>query len=137
MRYVTVDIDRLSATVFRDAKPEDYLPFFYDMMGYHEAAYDQLHTAGLTVEYLKHETQRAVEGVHGSNVQIYPGIDIDVPTKRTDKRTTPDDVRRSVRAAFDAGANGVVLSREYVEMWLANLTAAGDTLREIFSNSKS
>jgi hypothetical protein len=25
-----------------------------------------------------------------------------------------------------------VLCREYVEMWLANLSAAGDTLREIF-----
>jgi hypothetical protein len=29
----------------------------------------------------------------------------------------------------------VVLSREYVEMYLANLTAAGDTLRDIFSKS--
>jgi hypothetical protein len=55
-----------------------------------------------------------------------------VPTKLTDKRTKPDDVRRSVRAAFDGGADGVVLAREYVEMWLANLTAAGETLREIF-----
>jgi hypothetical protein len=36
------------------------------------------------------------------------------------------------RAAFGAGADGVVLSREYVEMWLANLSAAGETLREIF-----
>jgi hypothetical protein len=42
-------------------------------------------------------------------------------------------VRRSVRVAFDAGADGVVLAREYVEMWLANLAAAGDTLREIFA----
>jgi hypothetical protein len=130
-------LDRLGATVFRDAKPEEFLPFFYDMMGYHEASYDQLHITGLSVEYLKNETRRAIEGVHGSNVQIYPGIDIDVPTKRTDKRTTPEDVKRSVHAAFEAGANGVVLSREYVEMWLANLTAAGDALREVFANSKS
>jgi hypothetical protein len=28
-----------------------------------------------------------------------------------------------------------VLSREYVEMWLANLTVAGNTLREIFAKS--
>jgi len=26
------------------------------------------------------------------------------------------------------------LAREYVEMWLANLSAAGETLREIFAN---
>ena len=38
-----------------------------------------------------------------------------------------------MRAAFEAGADGVVLAREYVEMWLANLSAAGDTLREIFA----
>ena len=55
------------------------------------------------------------------------------PTRRTDKRTTPDDVRKAIRAAFGAGADGVVLSREYVEMWLANLSAAGETLREIFA----
>ena len=54
-------------------------------------------------------------------------------SRPTDKRTTPDDVRQATRAAFDAGADGVVLAREYVEMWLANLSAAGETLRDIFS----
>ena len=81
---------------------------------------------------LARETKRAIAGVEGK-VKIYPGIDIDVPTRRTDKRTTPEDVRKAVRAAFDAGADGAVLSREYVEMWLANLSAAGETLREIFN----
>lgn len=57
-----------------------------------------------------------------------------MPTRQTDKRTKAGDVRRSLRAAFDAGADGVVLAREYVEMWLANLTGAGETLREIFGN---
>ncbi|HUA91194.1 MAG TPA: hypothetical protein VL991_01435 [Terracidiphilus sp.] len=125
-------LDRLSETIFRDASPQDFLPFFYDVMGYHEAPYDQLHITGLSADYLAHETRRAIEGVKGSDVQIYPGIDIDVPTKLTDKRTKPEDVRRSVRAAFEAGANGVVLSREYTEMWLANLSAAGDELRATF-----
>jgi len=130
-------LDRLAATVFRDATPQEFLPFFYDVMNYHEAPYDQLHTAGLSVDYLARETRRAIEGVRGSDVQIYPGIDIDVPTKRTDKRTTPQDVRRSVDAAFSAGADGVVLSREYTEMWLANLSAAGDALKQIFASGKS
>jgi hypothetical protein len=130
-------LDRLNATVFRDATPQEFLKFFYDVMGYHESPYEQLHTVGLSADYLARETRRAIDGVRGSNVQIYPGIDIDVPTKRTDKRTTPDDVKRSIHAAFDAGADGVVLSREYVEMWLANLTAAGDALREVFANGKN
>ena len=67
-------------------------------------------------------------------VKIYPGIDIDVPDSGGRTRgLRPTMSARSTRAAFDAGADGVVLSREYVEMWLANLSAAGDTLREIFS----
>jgi hypothetical protein len=127
-------LDRLSATIFHDATPQDFLPFYYKIMNFQEGPYDQLHLSGLTVDYLARETRRAVEGVQGE-VKIYPGIDIDVPTKLTDKRTRPDDVRQSVRAAFGAGADGVVLSREYTEMWLSNLSAAGDTLREIFAKS--
>jgi hypothetical protein len=129
-------MERLGATVFRDASPEEFQPLFYDLMDMRgEASFDKIPTTGLTAEYVSRETTRAIAGVVGSDVQIYPGIDIDVPTKRTDKRTTPDDVRRSVKAAIGAGANGVVLSREYTEMWLANLTAAGDTLRQEFAKS--
>jgi len=39
-------------------------------------------------------------------------------------------VREAVRAAFRAGADGVILSRKYSEMRLANLRAAGDGLPE-------
>jgi hypothetical protein len=125
-------LDRLTATMFHDASPKDILPFYYKIMNYQEAPYEELHTKGLSADYVTRETKRAIAGV-GGRVRVYPGIDIDVPTRLTDKRTKPDDVRRSVRAAFDAGASGVVLSREYVEMWLANLSAAGETLREIFA----
>jgi hypothetical protein len=128
-------LDRLSSTVFHDARPEDFLAFYYKLMNYQGPSYEALPTAGLPADYVARETRRAITGVAGQ-VKIYPGIDIDVPTKATDKRTAPDDVRRSTRAAFDAGADGVVLSREYVEMWLANLSAAGDTLREIFRAQK-
>jgi hypothetical protein len=129
-------LDRLSATVFHDATPRDFLPFYYKITNYTEGQYDQLHTSGLSADYVARETKRAIAGV-GGQIKIYPGIDIDVPTKLTDKRTTPDDVRKAVRAAFGAGADGVVLSREYVEMWLANLAAAGETLREIFKQRGS
>jgi hypothetical protein len=125
-------LDRLSATVFHDAGPKDFLAFYYKIMNYQEAPYDELHVKGLSTDYVARETRRAVAAV-GGRVKIYPGIDIDVPTSLTDKRTRPDDVRQAVRAAFDAGADGVILSREYVEMWLANLSAAGETLREIFA----
>jgi hypothetical protein len=129
---MAVWLDRLSATIFHDASPKDFLPLYYKIMNYKEGPYEELHISGLSSDYVTRETQRAIAGT-GGKVKIYPGIDIDVPAKPTDKRTKPDDVRHSVRAAFDGGADGVVLSREYVEMWLANLSAAGETLREIFA----
>jgi hypothetical protein len=127
-------LDRLSATVFHDASPKDFLPFYYKIMNYQEGPYEELHNSGLTADYVARETKRAIAGT-GGQVKIYPGIDIDVPTRRTDKRTTPDDVRKATRAAIEAGADGVVLSREYVEMWLANLSAAGEILRAIWGRA--
>jgi hypothetical protein len=63
---------------------------------------------------------------------VYPGIDIDVPTDDGEKHTAPQDVAQAVYAALDAGAPGVVLSRDYSEMHLENLSAAGDALRHAF-----
>jgi hypothetical protein len=125
-------LDRLSATLFHDAKPNDFVQFYYKIMNYEEGPYDKLNTSGLTPDYLTREVKRA-RAATGPEVKLYPGVDIDVPTRQADKRTKPDDVRKSVRAAFDADADGVVLAREYVEMWLANLSAAGETLHEIFA----
>ncbi len=59
-----------------------------------------------------------------------PGIEIDVPTGEEETKTTPDDVYAAVRATFDAGANGVILSRKHSEMRLDNLRAAGRAVRE-------
>ena len=124
-------IDRLCSTVFADASPSDLEPLYYKMMGYKEAPLSQIFTNGLSPEYVATETKRAIEGT-GGRVQIYPGIDIDVPTARGEKHTTPEDVRAATKIAFSSGANGIVLSREYHEMWLANLSAAGETTRQIF-----
>ena len=129
-------LDRLSATIFHDASPNDFLPFYYKVMNYQEAPYEQLHLTGLSADYVARETKRAIAGTRGE-VKIYPGIDIDVPTKLTDHRTKPDDVRQAIKGAFGAGANGVVLSTRYEEMWLQNLSAAGDTLREVFAQPSS
>jgi hypothetical protein len=127
----------LSRGIFHDAQPQDFLALYYKMMNYNEAPFDQLAQSGLSPDYVAKETKRALVGVAGQT-KIYPGIDIDVPVlgagpAATDKRTHPDDVKHALEAAFAAGADGVVLSREYVEMFLANLTSAGETLRAIFA----
>jgi hypothetical protein len=134
-------LTNLSRGVFRDAQPNDFTQLYYKIMNYHEAPFDQLASTGLTPGYITEETTRALKGCDGK-VQIYPGIDIDVPVlgkgpAAGDKKTSPEDVRHALQAAFAAGANGVILSREYVEMYLANLAAAGDTLRQIFAQQPS
>jgi hypothetical protein len=40
-------------------------------------------------------------------------------------------VKAAVLAAFRAGAPGVVLSRKYAEMRLANVAGAGEAVREL------
>jgi hypothetical protein len=76
------------------------------------------------------ETRRALASA-GSSMKIWPGIDIDIPTAPTSKKTAPEDVYLAVKAAFEGGAHGVLLSRKYSEMRLDNLGGAGRALREL------
>jgi hypothetical protein len=62
-------------------------------------------------------------------MRILPGIDVDIPPGEKEKRTQPDDVYQAVKAALDAGAHGVILSRKYSEMRMDNLRAAGKAIR--------
>jgi len=116
-------------SLFADLTPEQVLELTYDVMQYHDVSLDQLAAAGLSPEYVLRETRRAV-GQAGSTMKIWPGIDIDIPTAPTSKKTAPDDVYRAVKAAFEGGAHGVLLSRKYSEMRLANLGGAGRAIRE-------
>jgi hypothetical protein len=123
--------DRLCATVFRDASTEQFLPVYFAMMGYHEGTREQIIPGGLSPDYVTASTRRILADVKGS-VQVYPGIDIDVPTDESEKHTAPPDVAQATKAAIAIGAQGVVLSRDYSEMHLENLAAAGGALREAF-----
>jgi hypothetical protein len=116
-------------SVFADLTPDQVLELTYDVMRYRDQPLDKISAAGLTADYVKRETQRAMASA-GKNVKIWPGIDVDIPTAATSKKTTPEDVYQSVRAAFDGGAPGVLLSRKYSEMRLDNLRGAGRAIRE-------
>ncbi len=120
-------VDRISTTIFRDARPDDILPLYDKLMNYDEAPLAQLPKAGLSAEYVARETRRVIADV-GNRIAVYPGIDVGVPSRG--KQVTPEDVRDSVKAAFAAGAPGVVLCRKYSEMRLANLAGAGQGLHE-------
>ncbi len=124
-------IRNVQSTVFRDSTPDEVLELHYKILGLEgEASLDKLPTAGLSADSVFRETRRAIRDAKGA-APIYPGIDIDIPTAPTEKRTQPSDVKAAVLAAYKAGAPGVVLSRKYAEMNLTNLSGAGEALREL------
>jgi hypothetical protein len=117
-------------SVFADLTPAQVLDFTYDVQQYRDKSLEQLAAEGLGPDYVLRETRRALANA-GPTMKIWPGIDIDIPTAATSKKTTPDDVYLAVKAAFEGGAHGVLLSRKYSEMRLANLGGAGRALREL------
>jgi len=123
-------VRNVGSTVFRDVPKEELMRFNNHLLGYDdEPKLDELATAGLSPDYVARETKRALAGVEGK-CKIYPGIDIGIPTGRNSRKASPDDTYAAVSAALEAGAHGLILSRKYSEMRLANLVAAGKAVRE-------
>jgi len=120
-------VKSVSRTIFGDFTPDEVLAMTYKIQNFKEANLQDLPHSGLSANYVERETRRALASAGA--VKIWPGIDIDIPTAADEKKTEPGDVREAVRAAIRAGAQGVVLSRKYSEMRLANLRAAGEALR--------
>jgi hypothetical protein len=120
--------------VFGDLSADQGLELMYRLLGYDEAPYAKVSMTGLSAGYVERETHRAVEGVAGGPrpVDIWPGIDIDVPVPATGvSHCTPEGVKAAVKAVFAGGGTGIILSRNYIEMKPENLAAAGDALREL------
>ena len=124
-------IRNVGSTVFRDVPPDELLAFNNHLLNYeHEAGLAGLATAGLSPDYVARETKRALAGVQGK-CKILPGIDIGIPTAATSRKASPDDTYAATKAALAAGADGLIFSRKYSEMRLANLAAGGKAVREL------
>jgi len=120
------------SAVYGDLTPEATLDALYHQLNYtNEAPLDKLAVTGFSADYVQSETRRSVEAVTGSRVQIWPGLDIDVPVEKGESHCTPESVGRAVKAAFAGGAKGIILSRNYTEMKAENLSGAGAALREL------
>ena len=117
-----------SQSLFADLPPERTLELTYALQQFRGPTLDQLAAVGLPADYVASETRRAVAQ---STARIWPGLDVDIPTAATSKKTRPEDVYDSVKAAFAGGAHGVLLSRKYSEMRLDNIRAAGRAIREL------
>jgi hypothetical protein len=130
-------IESVSQTAWGDVPPDELLQFHYRVMGDEEVPYPQVRRTGLKRDFVARETRRVVEGARGSRTQILAGIDVDIPVLKADlgasppaeaSRSTRQDIRAAVRQAFQAGAHGIVVSREYTEMQLDNLSGVGDAI---------
>jgi hypothetical protein len=123
-------IDNVSSTVFRDVPRDELLQFNNHLLNYaNEPSINELPGAGLSPDYVRRETQRAIKGVEGK-CKILPGMDIGIPTGLNSRKASPEDTYAAVTAALKAGADGVILSRKYSEMRLTNLAAAGKAVRD-------
>ena len=124
-------IRRMTGNIFGDFAPQAALDLHYRVMNYHEGNLEQIPFTGLSADYVARETRRAVEGAAGTKTLIWPGIDIDIPTAAGNSKSTPEGTKAAVLASLRAGAHGVLLSRKYSEMRLANLRGAGEAIEEL------
>ena len=92
-----------------------------------EPPVEKLATQCYSPDYVHREARRCVERSKG--VPVYAGVGIDVPGPGN-VMATPDETAAAVRAAFEAGAKGLLLSREYDEMRLESLVAVGNAVNE-------
>jgi hypothetical protein len=86
---------------------------------------DELARKGFSPDYVYRETKRCVASANGKT-KIYSGIGFDIPGSPPDD---PDKIYQATIKAFEAGAGGIVVSREYEEMRVPHLQAVGRAIR--------
>jgi len=134
---LAIYMDSVAGTIYHDFPEGRALQMHYDILNYHEApTVAQLYRSSLSPDYVFRETERAVEGVAGTKTQIWPGIDVDIPSGDIPQeahvmKCTPEGVKEATLAAFRGAASGLVISRKYSEMRLDNLAGVGMALREL------
>jgi hypothetical protein len=82
---------------------------------------------GFSADYVFRETKRSVASANGKT-KIYAGIGFDVPGS---PRDDPETIYQATLKAFEAGAHGIVVSREYEEMKVEHLRAVGRAVRQV------
>ena len=106
---------RFQKTILGELPLEDSLNLYYDVFGYDkqvEPKLGELLQRGFSPDYVFRETKRSVASANGK-MKVYTGVGFGVPGSPPDD---PETVYRATQKAFEAGANGIVVSREYEEM---------------------
>ena len=124
-------IGSVGKNIYGDVPSQELLDFHNRVLGYgEEKPLAELSKSGFSDDYVYREAKRAREALNGTKTQLWPGIDIDIPTGSGSSKSSPESTRAAVSAALRAGADGVLLSRKYSEMKLENLRGAGKAIRE-------
>lgn len=130
-------IEQMQKRWLNDMDRSEALDFFYTSLGYSEGsriALNELEREGMGPEYVYTEMKRCASQVKGT-AQAIAGIGIDVPWHAPDGMqpypSDPERLQRSVFKAFEAGADGILASRDYDEMRLSSLKAFGDAIRTV------
>ncbi|MGF1451113.1 MAG: hypothetical protein ACFB21_03445 [Opitutales bacterium] len=133
MRHKHSVMEWLGSSIFADLPKPVLLEMSYAMcglLGCDLPSWDEMQNEpvrSFTPEYVKRETERFVSK---TDKPIYPGIGLDIPGKGGEE-CSPESVYACTKAAFDGGAHGVIISREYDEMQIKNLEAAGRAVKEV------
>jgi hypothetical protein len=123
-------IRSVGSNIYGDVPPQELLDFHYRVLDYsQEKPLAEVSKSGLSAGYVYREAKRAREALNGTKTQLWPGIDIDIPTGSGSSKSSPDSTRAAVAAALRAGSDGVLLSRKYSEMKLENLCGAGVAIK--------
>jgi hypothetical protein len=122
--------------ILGDVPIDELFNLHYDLLGYDKASEPNAKEAerkGFSPEYVYRETKHSVASLSGAGnthgkTRIYPGIAFNLPNSPPDD---PETIFQCVLKAYEAGADGVVASREYEEMTVPNLKGFGRAVREL------
>jgi hypothetical protein len=124
-------VNNVGSSMFGDIPKQELLDFHYRVLDYQERGLAEIPFTGFSADYVYRETKRARAGLEGTKTLLWPGIDIDIPTAENHSKCTPGGTEDVVLAAFHGGADGVLISRKYSEMKLANLKAVGSAVQKL------
>ena len=76
-------IRSIGGTMYGDVPQQELLDFHYRVLDYaQEKPLAEIPKSGLSADYVYREAKRAREALDGTKTQLWPGIDIDIPTGR-------------------------------------------------------
>lgn len=115
---------------FQELGEDRLIQVLYDILNYDndkEPARLQITTGtGFSADYVYRETKRCADAVKG-RCKVHAGIGIDMAGNP--QSSVPEVIVEATLKAFEAGADGILISREYDEMRLRSLNAVGDGIR--------